>query len=89
MYTNTESWSKENFDRQSNQTILTKYERQKLSNRYAFWENIYQLGENLKFALISTQGKKSNTMMYVKFFVQRWEQNISAGETDFFCEVSE
>lgn len=41
----------------------------KLSNKYAFWENIYQLGKNLKFELISTEGKKSNTMMYVKFFV--------------------
>lgn len=66
-----------------------KYERQKLSNRYAFWENICQLGKNLKFELISTQGKESNTMIYVKFFIQRWEQNISSGEIDFFCEVSE
>ena len=53
------------------------------------FSHLQALQLEIKFEFISTQGKKSNTMMYVKFFVQRWEQNISSGEIDFFCEVSE
>lgn len=63
--------TKENFEVQSNQSILTKYERQKSSNRYAFWEDKYQLGKKLKSELISTRGKESNTMAHTKLVVQK------------------
>lgn len=49
----------------------------KLSNKYAFWENIYQLGKNLKFELISTgRAKRVINDVCKNFLSGRWEQNI-------------